>query len=361
MLTLLRPLHPLATRWGVSLAVAASLLATPVAHAALTVNGDGTVTDSTTGLVWDRCMLGRSTTTTACDTGSDVTYTWANALAEVSARNTANHLGYNDWRLPNRNELESIVKIDAQPPAIDATAFPNTLQDFWAWTSTTYAVAPGYAWTVYFYDGDSYALDKNDYQFVRLVRSGQSFASFDRVGSASYTAPTPSGSSTSGNVTTALAGGGAGCALGSVGYQSANSVGAAPPAGVSFPAGVVNFTTTGCTAGGTVTITLTYPSALPAGAQFYKYGPATAGAAPTWYVHPATIAGNTITYTVTDGGVGDSHPAAGVITDPGGPGVPGGGGAGVTGVPTLSQWAMLLLAGLIAWLGLGRVRKQTEV
>lgn len=335
------------------------LCAAPLAQAALAVNADGTVSDSTTGLVWDRCVLGtRTSAATSCAANTNATYTWANALAQVSTRNTTSHLGYTDWRLPNKNELESLVNLSvASGATIDATAFPSTPAGY-TWTSTTYAPAPADAWIVDFYSGYANAYDKYNDGFVRLVRSGQSFAPFDAVGTTSYTAPAPSGSSISGNVTTALAGGGASCALGSVGYQSANSVGAAPPAGVSFPAGVLNFTTVGCAVGGTVTITLTYPSALPAGAQFYKYGPAMAGAAPIWYVHPATIVGNTITYSIVDNGVGDSNPAAGVITDPGGPGVPGGGaGAGIAGVPTLSEWAMLLLLGLMGLAALGRVRR----
>jgi hypothetical protein len=327
-----------------------ALGAAPLVHAAYTVNTDGTVTDSTTSLMWDRCVLGRSGT--SC-TGTATTYTWADALAQVSARNTANHLGYNDWRLPNRTELESLVKLDVQNPAIDATAFPNTPTN-WTWTSTTYVPDPAGAWIINFSNGDAYgngatsAYLKTASNFVRLVRSGPSFSFFDAVGAASYTASTPPGSSTIGNVTTALTGGGASCALGVVGYQSASSVGVTPPAGVIFPSGVVNFTTTGCTAGGTITITLTYPSALPVGAQFYKYGPATAGAASTWYVHPATVVGNTITYSVTDGGQGDSNTTAGVITDPGGPGIPMAGGAGVASIPTLGEWARIALFSLMA-------------
>jgi hypothetical protein len=326
------------------------LLATPLAQAALSANADGTVTDTTTGLVWDQCAYGLSGAT--CASGTAFYGTWANALAQATAANALNggvgHKGFNDWRVPNKNELESIVKRDTHSPAIDATVFPNTPTSGYFWTSTTYAPYPAGAWIVDFDNGNTDAYYKTNDFFVRLVRSGQSFSAFDRVGANSYTAPAPVGSSGAGNVTTALAGGGATCALGSVAYQSASSVGAAPPAGVTFAYGVVNFTTTPtCTAGGTITVTLTYPAALAAGTQFYKYGPATVGAAPSWYVHPATIAGNTITYSVTDGGVGDSSPAAGVITDPGGPGV-GAGAGGIAGVPTLSQWALLLLAGLLA-------------
>jgi hypothetical protein len=85
-----------------------------------------------------------------------------------------------------------------------------------------------------------------------------------------YTAASPGGS---GNITAGLAGGGTSCSLQSISYQSANSLGTPPPAGVSFPQGVVNFTTSGCTANGTITVTLTYPDVLPAGTQFWKYGP----------------------------------------------------------------------------------------
>jgi hypothetical protein len=128
-----------------------------------------------------------------------------------------------------------------------------------------------------------------------------------------------------------------------VGYQSAASAGGTLPAGYTFPHGVVNFSTnSNCGAG--LTVTLTYPSALPAGTRFFKYGPATAGASPTWYEHPASISGNTITYSVSDNGQGDSNNELGVIADPGGPGVPGG---GVADVPTLSEWALMLLAGLM--------------
>jgi hypothetical protein len=340
-----KPLDPQPLRWGRALTVVASLLAPLLAHAAYTVNADGTVTDTTTGLMWDRCAYGL--TGSDCTGSSAYAGDWASALTYASTANTYSYKGYSDWRLPNKTELESIVQRDTHSPAIDATAFPNTPTSTYFWTSTTYTPNPAYAWYFYFNDGDTYYSPKTSGFFFRLVRGGPSLATFDGVGTTTYTAPTPSGSSTSGNVTTTLSGGGAACAMGTVTYQSASSVGAAPPAGVSFPAGLVSFTTTGCAAGGTVTVTLTYPSALPANAKFYKYGPATAGASPSWYEHPATFSPDrtTITYTVTDNGVGDSNATAGVITDPAGAGVPG--AVGVSGVPTLSEWALVLLAGLL--------------
>jgi hypothetical protein len=132
------------------------------------------------------------------------------------------------------------------------------------------------------------------------------------------------------------------------------------PAGYSFPQGLLDFQLINGAAGSAATVTITYPTALPIGTVYWKYGPSPAGfncsgagcALPHWYVMPAVIAGNTVTLTIVDGGVGDDDLAANsVIVDQGGPGVPGAGT--VVGVPTLSEWAMALLALLLvlsAWL-----------
>ena len=94
------------------------------AWAAFTDNGDGTITDTTTGLVWDKCSRGQvwdNTTPPGTCTGVASTHTWAAALAEATAANSASHRGQADWRLPNRTELESLVQINAASPAIDGT------------------------------------------------------------------------------------------------------------------------------------------------------------------------------------------------------------------------------------------------
>lgn len=78
------------------------------------------------------------------------------------------------------------MKIDASSPAIDTTVFPNTVSDYY-WTATTPAPVPAGAWVVNFSNGNSSGYFKTNTYYVRLVRSGQSFASFDRF--ADNTAP----------------------------------------------------------------------------------------------------------------------------------------------------------------------------
>lgn len=69
-----------------------------------TDNGDGTITDNATGLMWEKLT----------DDGTihdkDNSYTWANAFAvKIAALNTANFAEHNDWRLPNVNELQTLA------------------------------------------------------------------------------------------------------------------------------------------------------------------------------------------------------------------------------------------------------------
>ena len=153
------------------------------AWAAFTDNGNGTITDTTTGLVWDKCSRGQvwdNTTPPGTCTGVASTHTWAAALAEATAANSASHRGQADWRLPNRTELESLVQINAASPAIDGTYFPATPSN-WYWTSTTFAPDPADAWLVSFNNGYANANYKPDTYLVRLVRSGQWFGAFDAL------------------------------------------------------------------------------------------------------------------------------------------------------------------------------------
>ena len=137
-------------------------------------NGNGTVTHSRTGLMWKRCAEGQAWSGTTC-TGSASTATWANALKAAVPANAA---GYNDWRLPNMKELESIVEDKCFSPSINSSIFPNTPASGF-WSASAYAGSSSNAWYVVFNVGYAVNFVKSYSYQVRLVRAGQSFASFD--------------------------------------------------------------------------------------------------------------------------------------------------------------------------------------
>ncbi len=135
---------------------------------------------------------------------------------------------------------------------------------------------------------------------------------------------------------------------------TAASLATLPPR-VTLPHGAVSLRLTNGTPGSNATVVLTYPEELPAGTRYYKYGPTADNPDDHWYAYPgAVISGNTITLTLTDGGAGDSDLSVnGIIDDPGGP-------AWITQdvapIPTLPQWAMILLAGIMGMLAFNRMR-----
>ena len=142
-------------------------------------NGDGTITDSNTGLVWEKLS----------DDGSindqDTLYNWTEAVSiKIAALNSgAGYAGHSDWRLPNRRELDSIVNLEnvnpSTSPAFDTSCVLGctsltcscTISSVY-WSSSTYARSPTNAWGVDFYDGDTYAKSKTFNYYVRAVRGG---------------------------------------------------------------------------------------------------------------------------------------------------------------------------------------------
>lgn len=140
--------------------------------AGYTDHGDGTVTDSATGLMWAKCTQGQSVTT--C-TGSPTFLNWSEAL---TAADTATLAGHTDWRLPNINELQSLVETGCFSPSINSTLFPGTQRTFY-WSSTTYNdIGPNYARGVNFQDGKLGHYTKDNFVPVRLVRGGRWFDTF---------------------------------------------------------------------------------------------------------------------------------------------------------------------------------------
>jgi len=118
-------------------------------------NGDGTVTDTSTGLMWQQATAAGA-------------YRWEEALSYCENLSLA---GYNDWRLPDINELHSNVDYSVLP-SIDTTYFPNTETAVDYWSSTTSARDTDYVVHVWFASGLLLVSNKHYYRRVWAVRTG---------------------------------------------------------------------------------------------------------------------------------------------------------------------------------------------
>jgi hypothetical protein len=116
------------------------------------------VTDKFTGLMW-------------VGTPDPNQVTWTNALAFA---NDLTLCGFDDWRLPNINELESLTNIETA----DLAAFLNT-QGFSGfvgnayWSSTTNAEVPARAWAVFMTHSNVFFHPKTQFMHFWPVRTGQ--------------------------------------------------------------------------------------------------------------------------------------------------------------------------------------------
>lgn len=139
-----------------------------------TDNGDGTVTDNLTGLIWmkNANRFGRKVWEEACDDCAGL----AGDGGELTDGSVAG-----DWRLPNVKELESLVHYGYCELALSNTAGTGqwasddpffNVQDFRYWSSTTSAVYAGYAWHVNITYGYVRDFDKSEYYDVWCVRGG---------------------------------------------------------------------------------------------------------------------------------------------------------------------------------------------
>jgi len=143
-----------------------------------TDNGDGTITDNRTGLVWEKLARDGSIHEYSTE------YTWHTAATKIAALNGGGGFaGYTDWRLPNISELQSLANFGAMAPAVDAPFHTGCIaactvttcsctQFSRYWSATSRQDNPTFAWNVSFTHGVVEFSDKTGNYYVRAVRSG---------------------------------------------------------------------------------------------------------------------------------------------------------------------------------------------
>ncbi|HEY6529630.1 MAG TPA: DUF1566 domain-containing protein [Cellvibrionaceae bacterium] len=135
----------------------------------IVMENNGTIVDLTTGLMWQRCALGYEWKNNTCTQQGvlPVVFTWEQALTQAAQSKT--FAGFNDWRLPNKNELGSLVDYACFQPALDIKYFPET-RSIGYWTNTPNSFTELRAWAVNFTYGDHMSSSRTDLLGARLVR-----------------------------------------------------------------------------------------------------------------------------------------------------------------------------------------------
>ncbi len=120
-------------------------------------NTSEVVTDITTSLQWQDNDVVVSTERT-----------WINAIDYCENLTLG---GEDDWRLPNKIELLSIMDYSTFAPSIDTSVFINTA--YFSWTSTVNLPSTSSVWFVWFGESDSHTISKSSNGYLRCVRGGQ--------------------------------------------------------------------------------------------------------------------------------------------------------------------------------------------
>lgn len=134
---------------------------------------DGTVKDTLTGLLWQRCVIGQIWDGKTCQDAprKQVTswFSWSDANHEVNRLQQFPE--FRDWRLPRLIELKSIIDVRCTKPAINLAVFPNSPPSYF-WTSDELQSNREYVWRVDFKDGkQGNDLKTNFSYYIRLVKS----------------------------------------------------------------------------------------------------------------------------------------------------------------------------------------------
>jgi len=115
-------------------------------------NGDETLTDTNTGLIWQKTVDG-------------VGRTWDEAIQYCNDSGLGNK---SEWRLPRIDELRTIIDYTRYAPALDSKFGSGE----YCWSSSTYVFCPDWAWYIWFDQGDVEYYPKLNTQYVRCVHGG---------------------------------------------------------------------------------------------------------------------------------------------------------------------------------------------
>ncbi|MEI8086708.1 MAG: DUF1566 domain-containing protein [Paludibacter sp.] len=138
-------------------------ISTTFTMAHFTDNGDGTIKDNYTGLIWQKL----SPTTSM---------NWEAALAYAK---TVTLGAKSDWRLPNIKELQSLNDVSRIKPSVNKTYFPNIVTSAFYWSSTSQYKTPTVAWDFNTDYGVVTYDTKTVNKYVILVRGGLDNASLN--------------------------------------------------------------------------------------------------------------------------------------------------------------------------------------
>lgn len=131
-------------------------------------NGDGTVTDTSTSLMWLQ--------NAACIGAAD----WQSSFTKLKSYNSnqasydcgAKHNTYSDWSIPNRHELRSLIDHDTDLPALPVShPFSNVQPNYW--TSTTAQFNPSQAYKIFMGTGELQVSTKETLQYIWPVRPAE--------------------------------------------------------------------------------------------------------------------------------------------------------------------------------------------
>jgi len=134
-------------------------------------NGDGTVTDVDSKLMWMRCSSGQSWVNAQC-TGQATAYNWPDAVREANQISRSGDAFFNDWRLPSLRDLATITDRGCENPRTNLILFPSTPSSvFWTSTPRPGGKSEDLAFALSFGAEGVLAARRDERFYVRFVRS----------------------------------------------------------------------------------------------------------------------------------------------------------------------------------------------